>query len=174
MGGSILMAKSGSKIMAIDNSQPTPAALIELQKQIFENRIDLSRVHIRSSAAIKNQIEAAKDTVGALIPIIGGTCTISNQCPAKYACMGCAGHAPDPAKRPQVIELKAAYKKIILMADKHKLPAEKRKALDILTNCDDVLAEMDLIEASDNAASKQVMLEIEEKHNGKGKKQYKT
>src|SRR3546814_2030578 len=80
-------------------SQPTPSSLVELQKRIFENRVDLSRAHIRSSAAIKSQIEAAKDAVGALIPIIGGTCTIANQCPAKYACMGCAGHAPDPAKR---------------------------------------------------------------------------
>src|SRR3546814_9561645 len=64
-------------------SQPTPASLVELQKRIFENRVDLSRAHIRSSAAIKSQIEAAKDAVGALIPIIGGTCTIANQCPAK-------------------------------------------------------------------------------------------
>src|SRR3546814_11243758 len=95
---------------------------------------------------------AAKDAVGALIPIIGGTCTIANQCPAKYACMGCAGHAPDPAKRLQVIELKSAYMGVASMADKHKLPAERRKALDILTNCDDVLAEMDLIEASERDA----------------------
>src|SRR3546814_9941699 len=51
-------------------SQPTPASLVELQKRIFENRVDLSRAHIRSSAAIKSQIEAAKDAVGALIPII--------------------------------------------------------------------------------------------------------
>src|SRR3546814_2524456 len=55
--------------------------------------------------------------------------------------MGCAGHAPDPAKRLQVIELKSAYMGVASMADKHKLPAERRKALDILTNCDDVLAE---------------------------------
>src|SRR3546814_10726939 len=78
--------------------------------------------------------------------------------------MGCAGHAPDPAKRLQVIELKSAYMGVASMADKHKLPAERRKALDILTNCDDVLAEMDLIEASESAASKQVMLQRSEEH----------
>src|SRR3546814_11215931 len=87
--------------------------------------------------------------------------------------MGCAGHAPDPAKRLQVIELKSAYMGVASMADKHKLPAERRKALDILTNCDDVLAEMDLIEASERAASKQVMLQVEERQEGRTKKREK-
>src|SRR3546814_19535660 len=60
-------------------SQPTPASLVELQKRIFENRVDLSRAHIRSSAAIKCQIREAKDAVGTMIPILGGTCTIATQ-----------------------------------------------------------------------------------------------
>jgi hypothetical protein len=148
-------------------SQPTPTRLISLQKRIFENRVDLSREHIRPPAQIKRQVEAVRDKVGALIPVVGGTCTVANECPAKFACIGCAGNAPDPAKRSQVIALKRAYGEMFSMAETQKLPAERRKALDVLASCDDVLAEMDLIEEADKAAEIPVVLTPEQEPKNK-------
>jgi hypothetical protein len=68
------------------------------------------------------------------------------------------GNAPDPAKRKQVIEFKLAYSKMAEIAKAQNLPAERRKALEIISNCDDVLAEMDLIEQAENAASLPIIL----------------
>jgi hypothetical protein len=139
-------------------SRPTPSMLVGLQKRIFESRVDLTRSHVRSPAQIQRQVEAVRDKVGALIPVVGGCCTIANQCPAKFACIGCAGNAPDPAKRQQVIELKLAYNGMAKMAEEQKLPAERRKALEIISNCDDVLIEMDLIDQVDKAAGEPVII----------------
>lgn len=139
-------------------SKPTPTHLVALQRQIFETRLDLSLDHIRSSAQIKKQILDAQDTVGALIPVLGGNCTIPNKCPAKFACVGCAGNAPDPSKRQQVLEYKLAYLNMAEMANIQNLPAERRKALEILSNCDDMLMEMDLIEKTDIAAAEPVTI----------------
>tara|TARA_R110000851_G_scaffold326534_2_gene495273 strand:- start:13312 stop:16320 length:3009 start_codon:yes stop_codon:yes gene_type:complete len=147
-------------------SQPTPAKLVELQQKIFESRVDLSRTHIRSSAHVKRQIEAAQDQVGALIPVMGGRCTVANQCPAKFACIGCAGNAPDWHKREQVVAYRQAYVTMAAMAETQNLPAERRKAQEILTSCDDVLAEMKLLEETDQAAAAPVALTIKEETRG--------
>ncbi|MCI1004292.1 site-specific integrase [Herbaspirillum sp. C7C8] len=133
-------------------SKPTPAQIISLQRKIFANRMDLSKLHRRAPAQIKQQVDDALEKIGALIPVVGGNCTVANECPAKFACIGCAGNAPDPKKRPQVIELKAAYGRMQKMAEDQKLPAERRKAIEIMASCDDVLAEMDLIESAAEAA----------------------
>ncbi|WP_136253677.1 tyrosine-type recombinase/integrase [Onishia niordana] len=141
-------------------SQPTPAELVELQRNIFESRVDLSRTHIRSPAQIQRQIEAARENVGALIPVIGGRCTVASQCPIKFACIGCAGNAPDWRKRDQVIIYRQACVKMAEMAKAQNLPAEDRKAKEAMSNCDDVLAEMDLLEKIDQAAEEPVTLTI--------------
>lgn len=139
-------------------SRPTPKMLVDMQKKIFESRVDLTRVHIRSAKQIQTQIEAAKEKIGALIPVAGGICTVASPCPAKFACVGCAGNAPDPAKRQQVFEIKNAYKGMASMAQTQKLPAERRKAMEIISHCDDLLAEMDLIDQVDKAAAEPVIL----------------
>jgi hypothetical protein len=145
-------------------SKPTPAKLVELQRKIFESRLDLSRSHIRPAANIRRQIEQAKENIGALVPVIGGTCTVANECPAKFACVGCAGNAPDSAKRGQVIELKKAYGDIIKMAERQNLVAERRKAMEVISSCNDVLAEMDLLDEIDRAAEEAVELRREPGH----------
>ena len=80
-------------------SQPTPAQLFAVQERIFIDRLDLTRTHIRTPGEIRRQVEEAHGKVGALIRVLGGTCTVANWCPAKFACVGCGGNAPDPARR---------------------------------------------------------------------------
>lgn len=141
-------------------SQPTPARLVEMQRKIFESRVDLSRTHVRSPAQIRRQIEAAQEQVGALIPVIGGCCTVASQCPIKFACIGCAGNAPDWHKRDQVITYRQACTQMAEMAERQNLPAEGRKAKEAMASCDDVLAEMELLEQADRAAADPVILTI--------------
>ncbi|SHF59328.1 site-specific integrase [Halomonas sp. M20] len=141
-------------------SQPTPARLMELQQKIFESRVDLSRTHVRSPGQIRRQIEAAQEQVGALIPVIGGRCTVASQCPIKFACIGCAGNAPDWHKRDQVIVYRQACAQMAEMAEAQNLPAEGRKAKESMASCDDVLAEMELLERADQAAADPVILTI--------------
>ena len=127
----------------------TPAQLVELQQQIFTQRHDFSRLHIRSKEDVANQLADATGKVGALIPVTGGCCTIANACPAKFACIGCAGNAPDPARRGDVLTYRDAWMKMAELASQQNLPAEERKAREIIGGCDDMLEEMDLIEQVD-------------------------
>ncbi|WP_455820084.1 tyrosine-type recombinase/integrase [Pseudomonas cerasi] len=128
----------------------TPSQLVELQQQIFTQRHDFSKQHIRTKDDIAQQLTEAIGKVGALIPVTGGCCTIANACPAKFACIGCAGNAPDPAKRNDVLVYREAWVKMAELAGQQSLPAEERKAQEIIGGCDDMLEEMDLIEQVDS------------------------
>jgi hypothetical protein len=128
----------------------TPSQLVELQQQIFTHRHDFSKQHIRTKDNIAQQMSEAVGKVGALIPVTGGCCTIANACPAKFACIGCAGNAPDPAKRSDVLVYRDAWVKMVELAGQQNLPAEERKAREIIGGCDDMLEEMDLIEQVDD------------------------
>ena len=130
-------------------ARPTPAQLVALQERVFTDRLDLTRTHLRAPAEIRRQAEAARGGVGALVPVVGGTCTVANMCPAKFACLGCAGNAPDPAKRAQVEEFKRIWEDMVRLASKQGLAAEEQKARGIIGGCEDMLAEMALIEASE-------------------------
>ncbi|MBU3895398.1 site-specific integrase [Serratia rubidaea] len=128
----------------------TPSQLVELQQQIFTQRHDFSKQHIRTKDNIAQQMAEAVGKVGALIPVTGGCCTVANACPAKFACIGCAGNAPDPAKRSDVLIYRDAWVKMAELAGQQSLPAEEIKAREIIGGCDDMLEEMDLIEQVDN------------------------
>ena len=130
-------------------ARPTPAQLVALQERVFVDRLDLTRTHLRAPAEIRRQVEAARGGVGALVPVVGGTCTVANMCPAKFACLGCAGNAPDPAKRVQVEEFKRIWEDMVRLASKQGLAAEEQKARGIIGGCEDMLAEMALIEAAE-------------------------
>lgn len=143
--------------------------LVGVQERIFLDRIDLTRTHIRAPAAIRRQMEEAQGGVGALVPVVGGTCTVANMCPAKFACVGCAGNAPDPAKRAQVEDFKRLYEDMVRFASKQGLPAEERKARGVVAGCEDMLAEMALIEAAerDGAQVAELRYAKADQHSGK-------
>jgi len=150
-------------------AQPTPAQLVGVQERIFLDRIDLTRTHLRAPAAIRRQLEGAQGGVGALVPVVGGTCTVANMCPAKFACLGCAGNAPDPARRAQVEEFKRIYGDMVQLASGQGLRAEERKAREVVAGCEDMLAEMALIDAAerDGEQAAEVRYAKASQHSGK-------
>jgi hypothetical protein len=69
---------------------------------IFVDRIGVGAEALRSPDEIGQMLKDAEGKLGALTEVFGGTCVVGNMCPAKFACVGCAGNAPDPAKRYQI------------------------------------------------------------------------
>ena len=69
-------------------------------------------------------------------------------CPAKFACIGCSGNAPDPAKRDQVLQKRAWAEAQGTYAREQGLLAEERQMRGIIESCQLTLDEMDLIEAA--------------------------
>ena len=74
-------------------------------------------------------LKEAEGKLGALTEVFGGTCVIANMCPAKFACVGCAGNAPDPSKRYQIEQKKAWAEQQLRYAVREKLAGEEREHL---------------------------------------------
>jgi len=127
-------------------SQPTRTQVMDAAEMIFVDRIDVAAEALRSPEEIGRMLREAEGKIGALTEVIGGTCVISNFCPAKYACIGCAGNAPDPAKRYQIEHKKKWAERQHAWAAKESLPAGQRQMKQLQADCDLMLSEMDLIE----------------------------
>jgi hypothetical protein len=108
----------------------------------------------------------AEGQVGALTEVIGGTCVIGNMCPAKFACIGCSGNAPDPERRQQIDRKRAWASQQIAWANREGLLAEERQLKRVVQDCDLMLEEMTLIERA-RADSQQLIVLRPEKPNGK-------
>lgn len=80
-------------------AKPTPTQIATAAEVLFVDRINVATDVFRNPQEIKEMLDNAQDKIGALTEVIGGTCVVSNMCPVKFACIGCAGNAPDPKKR---------------------------------------------------------------------------
>ncbi len=129
-------------------SQPTANQVIAAAETLFVDRIDLVAEIRRSPEEIAKLIRDAEGKVGALTEVIGGTCTVGNMCPAKFACIGCSGNALDPAKRGQVLQKRAWAEAQGTYAREQGLLADERQMREIVDCCQLALDEMDLIEAT--------------------------
>lgn len=127
-------------------SRPTGMQVAEAAEMIFVDRIDVAAEALRSPEEVGRMLREAEGKIGALTEVIGGTCVVSNFCPAKFACIGCAGNAPDPDKRYQIERKKAWAEQQEKWAAIEKLPAEQRQMKQLQSDCDLMLTEMDLIE----------------------------
>jgi hypothetical protein len=127
-------------------SQPTRTQVMDAAEMIFVDRIDVAAEALRKPEEIGRMLREAEGKIGALTEVIGGTCVISNFCPAKFACIGCAGNAPDPAKRYQIEHKKKWAARQQAWAATEGLPAEQRQMKQLQSDCDLMLTEMDLIE----------------------------
>ena len=96
---------------------------------------------------LRTLFDAARGKVGTLAEVIGGHCVSHGFCAAKFACVGCAGKVPDPAKRHQIERHRAwAQTQVDLATDEGLFPeAERMKQL--IRDCDSELHEMDQIDA---------------------------
>ena len=129
-------------------SRPTPTQVIRAAEMIFVDRIDVGAEALRSPDEIGRMLKDAEGKLGALTEVFGGTCVVGNMCPAKFACVGCAGNAPDPAKRYQIQQKLAWAKQQVGYAVREHLPAEEVKLGQLIADCKLVMEEMDLIEAA--------------------------
>ena len=122
--------------------------MIAAAETLFVDRIDLAAEIRRGPDEIAKLIRDAEGKIGALTEVIGGTCTVGNMCPAKFACIGCSGNAPDPAKRNQVLQKRSWAETQAAYALAQGLLAEERQMRGIMESCRLMLDEMDLIEAA--------------------------
>jgi hypothetical protein len=129
-------------------SRPTPSQVIRAAEMIFVDRIDVGAEALRSPDEIGRMLKDAEGKLGALTEVFGGTCVVANMCPAKFACVGCAGNAPDPTKRYQIEQKMAWAEEQIGYAVREQLPAEEVKLKQLVADCKLVLEEMTLIEAA--------------------------
>ncbi len=129
-------------------SQPTATQVLAASELIFIDRIDIGAEALRDPEEIGRALEDAAGKVGALTEVIGGTCVVGNMCPAKFACIGCPGNAPDPAKRHQIERKMAWAGEQACHAAQQQLLAEQRQMDKVVADCRLLLQEMDLIEAA--------------------------
>ncbi|MGQ0736602.1 MAG: site-specific integrase [Acidobacteriota bacterium] len=129
-------------------ARPTNKQVVDAAELLFVDRIDVAAEAVRHPKEIGQLLRDAEGQVGALSEVLGGTCVVGNMCPAKFACIGCAGNAPDPDRRNQVNAKKHWAEQQIRWTTKEGLYAEQRQMTQLVRNCDVVLQEMDLIAAA--------------------------
>jgi hypothetical protein len=129
-------------------SRPTPTQVIRAAEMIFVDRIDVGAEAVRSPDEICGMLKDAEGKLGALTEVFGGTCVVGNLCPVKFVCVGCAGNAPDSAKRYQIQQKLVWATQQVDYAVREHLPAEEVKLGQLIADCKLVLEEMDLIEAA--------------------------
>jgi integrase len=144
-------------------SRPTGTQVIEAAEMIFVDRVDVAGEALRSPTEIGRMLKEAEGKVGALTEVLGGTCVVANMCPAKFACIGCAGNAPDPDKRYQIERKLAWAKEQAGWAAKENLLAEERQTKQLIQDCELMLEEMDLIESARRDAAQSIRVEHHER-----------
>ena len=147
-------------------SKPTKQQVMEAAELLFVDRIDVAAEALRSPEQIGKMLRDAEGQVGALTEVIGGTCVIGNMCPAKFACIGCSGNAPDPERRQQIEKKRTWASQQIVWANREGLSAEERQLKRVVQDCDLMLEEMTLIERA-RADSQQLIVLRPERPNGK-------
>jgi len=82
-------------------------------------------------------------------------------CAAKYACVGCAGKVPDPAKRNQVERHRAWAMQQVEYAIQEGLFPEAERMRQVVRDCETELREMDQIEAYRRDEGRVATIQIE-------------
>jgi hypothetical protein len=143
-------------------AQPTGTQVMEAAEMIFVDRIDVATEALRSPTEIGRMLKEAEGKVGALTEVIGGTCVVANLCPAKFACIGCAGNAPDPDKRYQIEKKMTWAKEHARWSAQEKLLAEERRLNQLVQDCNLMLEEMDLIERAREDSLQKIQIRVSE------------
>ena len=145
-------------------SRPTKQQVMQAAELLFVDRIDMAAEALRSPDEIAQMLRKAEGQIGALTEVLGGTCVVSNMCPAKFACVGCSGNAPDPERRYQIEKKRSWALQQISWANREGLPAEERQMKQLVQDCDLMLEEMGLIERARSDSRQQVVVRKDAKH----------
>ena len=116
---------------------------------------------LRSPQELQRIYENARGRAGTLANVIGGQCISHGYCAAKFACVGCAGKVPDPAKRGQVENHKQWALLQVDYATREGLLPEVERMKQLMRDCDNELAEMDEIEAYERDEQREVHIQIQ-------------
>jgi hypothetical protein len=145
-------------------SQPTESMVAEAS-DLFLSRvaaqINVSEAVLRSPEELQQLYEGARGKAGTLADVIGGQCVTHGYCAAKFACVGCAGKVPDPAKRYQIEKHKQWASLQVDYATREGLHPEAERMKQLIRDCDNELAEMDLIESYRRDEDREVSIQIE-------------
>jgi hypothetical protein len=148
-------------------ARPTKQQVVEAAELLFVDRIDVAAEALRHPKEIGQLLRDAEGQIGALSEVLGGTCVVGNMCPAKFACIGCAGNAPDPDRRDQIDSKRHWAEQQIRWATKEDLYAEQRQMTQLVRDCDVVLQEMDLIAAARKDDQQTIVVRHRSKTDGK-------
>lgn len=141
-------------------SRPTASQVAIAAEAVFVDRIDPAAEILRSPPEIQRMLKEAEGKVGALTEVLGGTCVIGNMCPAKFACVGCVGNAPDPERRHQIQHKRRWAEQQQRWAEKEGMLAEHRQMRQLVEDCDAILREMDVMEKVKADASQLVRIDL--------------
>jgi hypothetical protein len=141
-------------------SRPTTTQIMNATELVFVDRIDIAAESLRDPEGLGRLLKDAEGKVGALSEVLGGTCVVGNMCPAKFACIGCVGNVPDPAKRYQVERKRAWAGEQKGWAARNGMLAEERQMKQLVQDCDMALVEMDLIRKARSDGSQLVKIRL--------------
>jgi integrase len=131
-------------------SQPTDTMIAEAADRYLARiaaHIHVGEAVRRSPTELQALYEASRGKVGTLAEVIGGHCVSHGFCAAKFACVGCAGKVPDPAKRHQVERHRQWATAQVPLATAEGLYPEAERMKQLIRDCDTELQEMDQIDA---------------------------
>jgi integrase len=143
-------------------SRPTNQQVMDAAEIIFVDRIDVAGEALRNPQEIGRMLQEAEGQIGSLTEVIGGTCVVGNLCPAKFACIGCSGNAPDPERRYQIETKRAWATEQMDWASRQGLFTERRQMKQIQSDCDLIMEEMDLIVRAREDGAQSVTIEREQ------------
>jgi hypothetical protein len=113
----------------------------------FAGALDFEEDVLRAPAEVKEQLEEARERMGVLLEVAGGTCTQPGYCPVKTACIGCPCNAPDPSKRRDPERARFWAERERERAIREGRPMDARRLEQTIRDCDVLLKEMALVEA---------------------------
>lgn len=145
-------------------SQPTEFIVSEAANEFFYSiagHVSVGDEVVRMPEELQQLVEDAQGKYGTLSNVIGGECVVPHDCVGKFACIGCAGHVPDPAKRHQVEQKKEWAMGQVKMAAEEGLTLEAEKMRQLSRRCEVTLKEMDQIEAYRKDEDRAALIQIE-------------
>lgn len=145
-------------------SKPTESMVAEasdLYLARIATQINVHETVLRSPEELLRIYESARGKAGTLADVIGGQCVSHGYCAAKFACVGCPGKVPDPAKRQQIDRHKEWALLQVGYATQEGLLPEAERMKQLVRDCDDELAEMDLIESYRKDERRGVSIQIQ-------------
>lgn len=131
-------------------SQPTESMVAEAVDRYLAAvavSIHIGKAVVRSPQEVQQLYEQARGKAGTLADVVGGQCVSHGFCAAKFACVGCPGKVPDPAKRLQLEKHKVWALQQVTYATSEGLLPEAKRMRQLARDCETELQEIEAIEA---------------------------